>query len=263
MLSTQDLAAAADLIAAHWRDGKKMHALPDHLRPTSRVEGYAIQAHLEALGAKPLFGWKIAATSLDGQRHINVDGPLAGRLLAERVLAAGEAVSLAGNHMQVAEPEFAFRMAETLRPRATAYSLEEVMAAVGALHLAIEIPDSRFIDFTKVGAPQLIADDACAHQFLLGPAADDMWRGLDLGAHELTGTVAGKLTRQGSGRAVLGDPRLALAWLANELSGLGIPLAAGQVVTTGTCTIPLPIAPGDSVVVDYGVLGQIGLHIAA
>ena len=45
---------------------------------------HAIQACLERRSAFPLFGWKIAATSLDGQRHIGVDGPLAGRLLAER-----------------------------------------------------------------------------------------------------------------------------------------------------------------------------------
>ena len=29
-----------------------------------------------------LFGWKIAATSEAGQKHINVDGPMAGRILA-------------------------------------------------------------------------------------------------------------------------------------------------------------------------------------
>ena len=43
------------------------------------------------------------------------------------------------------------------------------MAAVAALHLGIEIPNSRYLDFTAVGAPQLIADNACADQFVLGP----------------------------------------------------------------------------------------------
>ncbi len=62
---------------------------------------------------------------------------------------------------------------------------------------------------------------------------------------------------------MLGDPRVALTWLANELSGLGIELAAGQVVTTGTCTVPLPIAPGDRVEADFGRLGQIGLSLGS
>jgi 2-keto-4-pentenoate hydratase len=172
-----------------------------------------------------------------------------------------ERPSLEGNFMAVAEPEFAFRMRTTLKPRAAAYGVEEVLAAVGALHLAIELPSSRFLDFARVGAAQLIADNACAHQFLLGPAVGQDWRGIDLGRHPVIGTVAGRLEHQGSGGAVLGDPRTALTWLVNELSTLGLPLEAGRIVTTGTCTVPLPIAPGDEVRADYGPLGALTLRI--
>jgi 2-keto-4-pentenoate hydratase len=56
---------------------------------------------------------------------------------------------------------------------------------------------------------------------------------------------------------VLGDPRVALAWLANELSSLGITLKADQVVTTGTCLVPLPIQSGDQITMDFGVLGGV------
>jgi 2-keto-4-pentenoate hydratase len=262
MLEQHDSGKAAALIAELWRDGGQIDALPERLRPTTREDGYAIQAHLESLSAEPLFGWKIAATSEGGQRHIGVDGPLAGRLLAERVLQPGETPSLKGNHMAVAEPEFAFRIGNTLAPRERPYDRDEVLDAVEALHLAIELPSSRFSDFAKVGASQLIADNACAHQFLLGPEVEDKWRDLDLSRHGVTGLVAGKHREQGGGGAVLGDPRTALTWLANEVSSLGLDLARGQVVTTGTCTTPLPIAPGDQVLADFGDLGQIGLTIA-
>ena len=56
---------------------------------------------------------------------------------------------------------------------------------------------------------------------------------------------------------MLGDPRIALAWLVNELSAHGVPLRAGQVVTTGTCVVPIAIAPGDRVSGDFGVLGKV------
>ena len=49
----------------------------------ARAEGYAIRALLEGRGKAPLLGWKIAATRADGQAHLKVDGPLAGRKLAE------------------------------------------------------------------------------------------------------------------------------------------------------------------------------------
>lgn len=262
MLDQTQAETAAGLILEHWQTGSQMDALPDALRPAARGEGYAIQAQLEAASRSALFGWKIAATSEGGQQHIGVDGPLAGRLLAERLIAAEHAPSLNGNHMKVAEPEFAFRMAQSLPPRSAVYGREEVLAAVGDLHLAIELPSSRFLDFASVGAPQLIADNACAHQFLLGPRVEDGWRGLDLSRHPVTATVAGKLTEEGSGGAVHGDPRDALAWLVNEVSGLGLTLESGQVVTTGTCTTPLAIAPGDRVLADFGALGRVELQLA-
>ena len=259
MLSEDDLAAASDLLCAHWREGRRMAALPAALRPKTREEGYAIQARLERRSAKPLFGWKIAATSKAGQAHIGVDGPLAGRLLAEQVIADGGEAALGTTLMRVAEVEFAFRMGRDLPPREKPYETEEVLAAVEALHPAIEIPDSRYADFAKVGAAQLIADDACAHLFVLGPAAPS-WRGLDLAAHKAVGRVEGRFEREGSGANVLDDPRLALAWLANELSRNGLTLKAGQAVTTGTCVQPLEVEPGDRVTADFGALGRVSVR---
>ena len=253
---------ASALLWDCWENGRRLQSIPEAIRPRTREEGYAVQALLEERSASPLFGWKIAATSVAGQKHINVTGPLAGRLLAEKVIdlsrRSGEStkaeLSFGVNHMKVAEGEFAFRMGRDLPPRSQPYSVDEALAAVATLHPAIEVPDSRFDDFTIVGAPQLIADNACAHQFVLGTTAKVDWRALDLVEHRVIGT-AGDLTREGKGANVLGDPRVALAWLANELSGLGLTLKAGEVVTTGTCLTPLPIQPGDQIIVDFGVLG--------
>jgi 2-keto-4-pentenoate hydratase len=253
--------AASDLLWEHWRGGKRLEALPEAWRPATRAEGYAVQARLEARSRAPLFGWKIAATSKAGQEHIGVDGPLAGRILAEQVFGDGGEVPFGANAMRVAEAEFAFRMARDLPPRAEPYAVDEVLEAVDTLHPAIEVPDSRFEDFVTAGAPQLIADNACAHCFVLGPAAPETWRQLDLVRHEATMTVAGKLERPGVGANVLGDPREALAWLANELSRFGTTLKAGEVVTTGTCVVPVPIEPGDTVTNDMGVLGSVSARL--
>ena len=254
---------ASDFLYDAWMGGEVIDALPAPVRPGTREEGYAIQALLEARSAKPLYGWKIAATGKEGQRHINVDGPLAGRLLAERVIPDGGTVPSSPNRMRVAEIEFAFRMGRDLAPRDTPFTVDEVLDAVDTLHAAIEIPDSRYEDFTAVGAPQLIADDACAHYFLCAESTGADWRALDLVAHHVVGRVENRYEREGSGAAVLGDPRVALAWLANELSGLGVTLRAGEVVTTGTCIVPPPIAPGDHVRADFGTLGAVDLRLGA
>ena len=73
----------------------------------------------------------------------------------------------------------------------------------------------------------------------------------------MTGEVVGGVRRDGIGANVLGDPRTALTWLVNELSALGLTLAAGAVVTTGTCLVPLEIQPGDRVAMDFGPLGRV------
>ncbi|MGY4599707.1 2-keto-4-pentenoate hydratase [Bradyrhizobium sp. GM22.5] len=127
-----------------------------------------------------------------------------------------------------------------------------------SLHPAIEIPDSRFADFASAGEAQLIADNACAHLFVLGAATNANWRAMDLVEERPQITLRGQ-RYLGHGKNVLGDPRIALAWLANELRGLGITLRAGEVVTTGTCHPPLPIQAGDRFVADFGALGKVAV----
>jgi 2-keto-4-pentenoate hydratase len=246
---------AAQILWSNWKAGTKIPALPDRCRPETRADGYAVQVALQAAADDQLFGWKIAATSKAGQAHIGVDGPLGGRLLVKRASGSGAVFALAGNHMRVAEPEFAFRMGRALRPRATLYTTEQVLDAVATLHPSIEVPDSRYDQFTKVGAAQLIADNACAHYFVLGAPASDEWRVIDLVEHQVSGLVDGRVVGQGKGGNVLGDPRVALTWLANELSGLGIGIEAGHVVTTGTCMTPIKVVSGNHVVADFGSLG--------
>jgi 2-keto-4-pentenoate hydratase len=262
MLSETQTRRAADLVWRCWQDGTVMTALPDDLRPRDRTEAYAIQAHYETMSGAPIRGWKIAATSQAGQKHIGVDAPIAGRLLAEHVFEDGATFTFGHNRMAVAEPEFAFRMARDLPPREKEYRVEEVLSAVASLHPAIEVPDSRFEPFEKAGAAQLIADNACTHDFVLGAEMPAAWRDIDLVTHRVTASVAGKHSHDGIGANVLGDPRLALTWIVNELSRYGMTLAAGQVVTTGTCAVPLPISAGDRVIVDYGSLGRISAGFA-
>lgn len=116
--------------------------------------------------------------------------------------------------MKVAELEFVFRMGRTLSPRPSPYAVKEVMDAVDGLFLGVEVPDSRYEDFTAVGAAQLIADNACADRFVLGPEVTVDWRKDDLPAHVVKGWNSNRpgRIRVGSGAEVLGDPKLALTW---------------------------------------------------
>ncbi len=259
---------AADLLWQHRCAGTTLDRLPSALRPTSAAAGHAVQAEWPNASGQAVVGWKIAATSVAGQAHINVGGPLPGRILASFVFAAGEPVPLAGNRMRVVEPEFAFRLGVDLAPRTRPREQAEVLAAIASLHPAFEVPDSRYTDFTLAGEAQLLADDACCGNFVFGAAAPDGWRDADLRAAHVHASVhdAGgglRHAREGEGSAALGDPRAALTWLVNELSARGVTLFAGQYVSTGTCMVPLAIAPGDRVCADSGLFGKIELQLLA
>lgn len=261
MSSEGNIVRAAEVLLGLWQQRERCNGLPADMRPRDRREGYAVQQALSAKQSHARFGWKIAATSAAGQAHIGVDGPLAGSLYADRVLQDGAQVTLHNNPMLVAEIEFAFRFARTLEPRADAYTVDEVLDAVACVHPSIEVPDSRYEDFVTAGAPQLIADNACANLFVLGPRADD-WRGFDYLNEAIAVTLNGQAIDVGYGRNVLGDPRVALAWLVNELASLGIACEAGQVVTTGTCRVPVAVKSGDRVEADFGVLGKVSCRFA-
>ena len=258
---------AAQLLWTCRQSGTVIDALPAALRPRDTESAHAIQAALPTVAGRSVVGWKIAATSAAGQAHIQVDGPLPGRILDDFVQPIGATFPLFGNRMRVVEPEFAFRMGAPLPPRAAPYAGAEVLAAVESLHPAFELPDSRFKDFARAGKAQLIADDACCGRFAFGPAAPAAWRTIDLAAHRVHATVCDadgrvRYTRAGEGRALLGDPLTALTWLANELSSLGIGLRAGEWASCGTCMVPLEILPGDRVIADYGVLGRIEMGLS-
>ena len=252
---------AAAILWRHWQSGTRLSQLPAECRPADRTAGYLAQRAIVELSGQPIVGWKIAATSLAGQKHIGVDGPLAGPLLASRVLPNGNDIPLDGNIMMVAEAEFAFRFSRALGKRKEDYSQDEVAAAIESLHPAIEVPDSRYENFASVGAPQLIADTACACWFVLGPATSADWRSRNLVTHAVTAFRNGKAAATGSGANVLGDPLIALTWLVNELRTYADGVDAGQFVTTGTCVVPVAIQPGDSIRADFGAFGSVDVRL--
>ena len=254
---------AARILWDAWSEGRRIRTLPARCRPASLDEGYAIQRAVVACSGSGTVGWKLAATSRAGQAHIGVDAPLAGRLLESKVHGDGDLVPGGGLHMGVAEAEFAFRLGHDLPATGVPWSRDDVMGRVAALHVAIEIPDSRFADFAIVGAPHLAADLACAEYFVLGPAAPEAWRTVDLASHPVAFRVNGTETSVGTGANVLGDPRIALTWLANDRAARGEPLLAGEVVTTGTCVVPAAVGPGDELRADFGALGSVGARLGS
>src|SRR6185436_14295282 len=151
---------------------------------------------------------------------------------------SGSTIDLHRNRMRLAEAEFAFRIAAPLPPRGAPYTTDDVKAATASVHPAIEVPDSRYEDVTAVGAPQLIADAACAWWATVVEIGVIDWRDHDLDAQSVLVFKDGQVVAEGRGENV-GGPLRALTWLANELATYAGGLSAGDLVITGTCIEPV------------------------
>ena len=260
-MEQKNISEAAELLWNTFKLGHTIESIPSDIRPRDRKNAYRIQQSFAEMSGSDQLGWKIAATSENGQKHIGVSGPLAGRLLTNRSKVDGESLELGANIMAVAEAEFCFRLKNNLPPRKEIYSIDEVLDAIDTLHPAIEIPDSRFDDFVTAGEAQLIADNACASWFILGNPTTENWRDIDLKRHTVDALINGQIVETGIGSNVLGDPLIALTWITNELSQEGIGLKSGEIVTTGTCVIPFAIKPGDKVCANFGNLGRVEIQL--
>ena len=122
MTAPPDYTAAADLLLSNWSATTRIAELPGTMRPKTRAEGYEAAAAVAERSGSAVAGWKIAATSEAGQKHINVDGPIIGRILKSRLLPPGAGVPLGDNIMRVAEAEFAFGFTKDLPARDEPYS---------------------------------------------------------------------------------------------------------------------------------------------
>ena len=252
---------AADLLIQVRDDGQPLPTLPADCFPADMAEAYAIQAQvieqlLQRETARPV-GYKIACTNKAAQEFLGLEGSFHAPLLSSRYFQSPASLKADDFFTRFVEPEFAFRLAQDLPPRAQPYSQAEVSAAIGVMLPAIEIVDSRYQDWTKVGALCLIADHA-VHGCLITGQPTTAWTEVDLAQHEVEFWLNGELSQTGRGEVVLGHPLIALTWLANDLNAQGKGLQAGEVVTTGICIDGTYDAQaGDDLRADFGSLGLV------
>ena len=87
------------------------------------------------------------------------------------------------------------------------------------------------------------------------------WRQLKLDQVAAKLVVNGKVVGEGTSADCLGHPLKSVTWLANLLRKRG-GLAAGMIVSSGTCTGLYRAAPGDRARADFGRLGAVDVAFA-
>ena len=123
---------------------------------------------------------------------------------------------------------------------------------------AFELIEDRRANYKETRAYSLIADNAWNAGIVLGkPVAIDA-------ARDLNGLKARlETSKSGVKEGMTDDPMGALAWVANLAIERGRPLAANQVVITGSVVQTLPISQGESFTFEIEGLGKAVLKAGA
>jgi len=255
--------SAAAVLAAARRTGTGLDRLPPELVPPTIADAYRVQLELHRQltpDRGPRGGWKIGCTTPVMQAYLGISTPSAGTLYAPTIHRSSGRFTVAANRLGV-ECELAVRLGADLAG-AAAHDPEEVRAAVAAVMAAIEIVEDRYVDYTRLDAGTLVADDFFGAGCVLGAERTD-WQPLDLGAVTATMEINGTEVGRGTGRDILGDPLRALAWLAATAADLGEPLRAGHVVLLGSLVQTHWVAAGDLVVIRNDPLGEVRAEFVA
>ncbi|THF61851.1 2-oxopent-4-enoate hydratase [Pseudothauera nasutitermitis] len=213
------------------------------------VQQRMIARRLEA--GERVVGKKIGVTSKAVMNMLGVYQPDFGYLLDGMLYNEGEAIPADTLIQPKAEGEIAFVLKKDLKgPGVTA---ADVLAATEGVMTCFEIVDSRIRDW-KIKIQDTVADNASCGVFVLGDRLVDPRR-VDLNTCGMVLEKNGEIVATGAGAAALGAPANAVAWLANTLGALDIPLEAGEVILSGSLAIMVPVQAGDSLRVTIGGIG--------
>jgi len=202
-------------------------------------------------------GHKVGLTSLAMQQMLGVESPDYGHLFDDMSVANEGSISSERFVAPRAEPEVAFVLKHRLS--GPGLSVDDVLGATDYVVPALELIDSR-IKSWQIGLVDTIADNASSAGFVLGePRTPAGMPGLAdlLGDAAVALVVDGEPVEKGSTQAVLGHPALAVAWLAETLSGYGVGLEPGHIVLPGSCTRAVDAHAGAVVRAEFGGLGEV------
>lgn len=247
-MDSTHVAEAASLLATARRQGTRIDGLPDACRPTSAADAHAIQDAVTALLKSEVSAYKANAPVAGDPNSYGLRAP---------IYAANTRQSPARFPVSEApqcgvEGEVAFRFRQDLPPRATAYSREEVAAAVDAC-AAIEVVTSRFAKPDAMSAHDKLADCISNGGFVFGKIVAD-WSKLDVARLKVKLTVNGETVLEQIGGHPIGDP-LGVAVAFVEMMRTAGGVRAGQFITCGSCTGIRYLKPGDTCAVLFEGLG--------
>ena len=229
-----------EMLVAQRTGRARIEALPDALVPPDAATAYRVQTEtVAALG--PVGAWKV-------QPYPDAGEPFAAPIPGSTVFADRAMLAAARFPAPAIEAEIALTLGRDLPARSAAYDVADVAAAIGSLHLAIEVLSSRFAEPSGLPPLVAIADLQSNAAVIVGPAraAGPL---PELGGQPMSMAVDGAEIGRVQGGSPTGTVLRSLAWLANHAASRGLALKRGDVIITGARIGALPLR-GETVIVE-------------
>ncbi|MFC5520006.1 2-keto-4-pentenoate hydratase [Polaromonas jejuensis] len=250
---------AQSLVKA-WNAGGRIALPAEDAAPRSRADAYVIQDRFAEILGDRCVGWKVGAAVPAVQVMEGHDGPITGRLFAARHYTSPAQVPAALFEGYKIESEFAFRFRNRVPARKRLYTRAELEPGL-VLHPGLEIAGHRYAASRggrKSTTHDLIADNGACGAYIEASGIEN-WRHIDFANLPIDARIDGGEPIQTFSGEFFRDPVDILVETVNGLSGRGIDLAAGDLLTTGSLTLPVAMRAGQTYVARFGDLATLRL----
>jgi 2-keto-4-pentenoate hydratase len=246
--------AAALLLEAR-RTGARLERLPEDATPADTAAAYAIQDRVTAELRSELGGtggWKVGSKG-------TTDQPLCAPMPSGLFPASTGPLNGTDFKTRIIEAEVPFHITANLPPIGRPYETQDVADAIDYIVPAIEVVESRYVNFRALDRMSVVADSMSNGGFIHGEPVHD-WRGLDLVNPTASLVVDGAVVLETKGGNPAGDLMRLVTWLANHLAERTGGLRAGDFVTTGSFIGMQPVGPAADVEIRLSGVGSAGVR---
>jgi 2-oxo-3-hexenedioate decarboxylase len=253
MTAQMQIEAMANEVLAAWANRSQIQTFSSRPDPITLAEAYQVtpllRAAFEARGER-ITGRKIGFTNRQMWQSYGVSSPIWGYATSRTTHQLADLQVMALNDLSEPriEPEIMFGLGAAPQP---SMSDDALLDCIEWVALGYEIVQSIFPDW-KFAAADTVAANGVHGALLIGtrhaiaPRKAEWQRELATFKAELHRN--GELVQSGGGALVLDSPLQALRHLVELLAhdSHNPPLGAGEVISTGTLTLPMPIKPGET-----------------
>ena len=239
----------------------RLDKLPIDCIPKNIEEAYKIQDELKiiylTLKDNYIIGKKVGCTNKWAQKQINVDEPFYGNLFSKYSSISGCKLKSNNFSKPYLEPEFSFRIKEDINITKAPFTFNQIKDLTETVMGSVEIVDFRFNkELKNIGINNLISTNGASEYWIKG-LKEFKLNEINLSNHPVKVYINDKLMEEGNASNVLDNPLNSLLWLINTLALKEEPLLKGNVISTGTCTVAIPLEKNNKINVDFGNMGNI------